>query len=382
MNLRNINLDRRQEYRKVPDKFAFLQLEGDDGGTVLDVSERGLRFETFAPVRETGPLHFWFSLNLREQIEAWGEVAWINAAKKCGGLKFLRLSEEGSAQIREWMCQPALRAAPDEEFLSWGTAKELPASMEVPETDATARLVPKARPREAASVSAAGAAVNASTLFPVPQKLDSTQLVPLERHLSQMRRQLMVGLLLGTCISATIAIAAIKYSNYLYQNRDLAKVPVELAAPTSRGAALPGPPINPTTAGSASADIFGRGNQKKRATGARPPSILATETGGHPSPPAEEATASMPAAQAPRQPSLSGNTSRQKTSLSAPQLWVLVQAGNSNAAAALAELYIKGDGVPQNCTQARLLLLVASEKRNAVAIKRLAELDKTGCPPN
>ncbi|PYU59258.1 MAG: hypothetical protein DMG55_14110, partial [Acidobacteria bacterium] len=71
---------------------------------------------------------------------------------------------------------------------------------------------------------------------------------------------------------------------------------------------------------------------------------------------------------------MSGNTSRQKTSLSAPQLWVLVQAGNSNAAAALAELYIKGDGVPQNCTQARLLLLMASEKRNAVAIKRLAEL--------
>jgi len=380
MNLRNINLDRRQESRKVPDRFAFLQVEGDDGGTVLDVSERGLRFETFGPVCETGQIHFWFSLNLREQIEAWGEVAWLNAAKKCGGLRFLRLSEEGRAQIREWISQPALRAAPDEELLSWGTAKELPASREVPETDATASL--EARPRQAASVSARKEAVDASTLFPVPQKLEVTELVPLERHRSQMRRQLIVGLLLGTCISATIAVAAIKYSNYRYQNRSLAKVPVELSAPASGGASLPEAPINPTTAGSASADIFGSGTQKKRATGAHPPSILPTETGGHPSPPAGEARASMPAAQAPGQPSLSGNTSRQKTSLSAPQLWVLVQAGNSNAAAALAELYIKGDGVAQNCTQARLLLLVASEKGNAVAIKRLAELDKTGCPPN
>ena len=382
MNLRNINLDRRPESRKVPDKFAFLQLEGDDGGTVLDVSEGGLRFETFGPVQETGQIHFWFSLDLREKIEAWGEVAWINAAKNSGGLRFVRLSEKARAQIREWISQPALRAAPEEEFLSWGTAKEPPASRGVPETDATARLVSRARPQQAATVSARREAVDASTLFPVPQKLVATELVPLERHLSQMRRQLIVGLLLGICISATIAVAAVKYSNYRFQNRGLAKVPVESSAPTSGGASLPGAPINPTTVGSASADIFGSGTQKKRATGAHPPSILATETGGHASPPAQEAPAPVPAAQAPGQPSLSGNNSRQKTSLSASQLWILVQAGNSNAAAALAELYIKGDGVAQNCTQARLLLLVASEKRNAVAIKRLAELDKTGCPPN
>ena len=57
-----------------------------------------------------------------------------------------------------------------------------------------------------------------------------------------------------------------------------------------------------------------------------------------------------------------------------------MQAGNSKAALELAELYIQGNGVPQNCTQARVLLMVASEKRNAGAIKRLQELDKAGCP--
>src|SRR5260370_10232683 len=84
---RNMTLDRRQEFRKVPDKFAFLQLEQDDGGTVLDVSEGGLRFETFAPVHQNGPVHFWFSLNLRDRIEVWGELVWTNAAKKSGGLR-------------------------------------------------------------------------------------------------------------------------------------------------------------------------------------------------------------------------------------------------------------------------------------------------------
>src|SRR5258708_25306433 len=153
MNLRNINLDQRQDFRKVPDKVAFLQLEGDDGGTVLDVSEGGLRVETFAPVQQNGPIHFWFSLNLRERIEAWGEVVWTSATKKCGGLRFLRLSEEGRALVRECTSQRSVREAPNGGFSRWGRAKEMRARMGVREADAIARFVSKAPPRqEAASV--------------------------------------------------------------------------------------------------------------------------------------------------------------------------------------------------------------------------------------
>ena len=61
MTLRNINLERREKLRNVPDQFAFLQLEGDDGGRVVDISEGGLRFEDpFAAVRQNEPYHFWF----------------------------------------------------------------------------------------------------------------------------------------------------------------------------------------------------------------------------------------------------------------------------------------------------------------------------------
>src|SRR5713101_1497768 len=134
MNLRNINLDQRQDFRKVPDKFAFLQLEGDDGGTVLDVSEGGLRFETFAPVQQNGPIHFWFSLNLRERIEAWGEVAWTNAERKSGGLKFLSLSEGGRDQIRAYIA----RSSPQEAPAKTGTRG----------MDAVATFVSRARPRQ------------------------------------------------------------------------------------------------------------------------------------------------------------------------------------------------------------------------------------------
>src|SRR5258708_26231135 len=149
MNLREITLDRRQELRKVPDKLAFLQLERDDGGTVLDVSEGGLRFETFAPVHQNGPVHFWFSLNLRDRIEAWGELVWTTAAKKSGGLRFLRLSEEARAQIREWISRSSPQEVPDEEFLRRAVAAATPASIGSSEPDAVAKVVAKARPHNA-----------------------------------------------------------------------------------------------------------------------------------------------------------------------------------------------------------------------------------------
>ena len=71
-----------------------------------------------------------------------------------------------------------------------------------------------------------------------------------------------------------------------------------------------------------------------------------------------------------------------KQQMTPNQLWAAVQSGSSNAAVDLAERYIKGQGVARNCQQARVLLLMASEKRNTAAIRKLHELDQnaTACP--
>ena len=367
MNLRNINLDRRHNFRKTPDQFAFLQLERDDGGSVLDVSEGGLRFETFAPVPQSGPVHLWFSLNLRERIEAWGEVVWTDAAKKGGGLRFLRLSDENRAQIREWISRPTLQAASDEEFLSHGALTERRVRIAAGETDAVVRFVSKARRREAMKLIGTKEAGDASALFPAPLEVAASgELVPMQRYRSAKRRQLILGLFLGICISATVAVTAIRYSNYRHENRSLGKTPAELGAQRSPGDPL----VNLSAASGTSADTFGSNNQKKRVAETHKSTLPTTETG----------PTSSPAARGALQPSLSGDTSRQISAMTPQQLWASVQAGNTKSAVALAELYIKGQGVPQNCNQARVLLLVASEKRNAAAIKRLQELDKTGCP--
>src|SRR5436190_35523 len=307
LNLQNINLDRRQKLRIVPNELVFLQLERDDGGTVLDVSEGGLGFETFAPVNPNGPVHFWFSLNLRDRIEAWGEVVWTNATKKCGGLRFLRLSEEARAQIRRWMTEFSRRQAVDEESARRPGPESRPDRFGRGKLDAVAAFVSKARPQH-------------STLF-----------------------------------------SAVEGS----ASADMPASIFEAPAVTNPG----------------STDVFSGSNQQKASSPSRvlnPQLATATPPArSHTMEPAKPAAASAPPAV---QQHSSEIASKSQPSRTPEQLWASVQAGNSKAALELAELYIQGNGVPQNCTQARVLLMVASEKRNAGAIKRLQELDKAGCP--
>jgi TPR repeat protein len=90
----------------------------------------------------------------------------------------------------------------------------------------------------------------------------------------------------------------------------------------------------------------------------------------------------VPASAASKVHSSSGQVQHpKKVSTTPQQLWSTVQAGNMKAAVALADLYTRGEGVPLNCEQARILLLVASKKNNAEAPKKLRELDKGGCAP-
>ncbi len=393
LNLQNMNLDRRQKLRIVPNELVFLQLERDDGGTVLDVSEGGLGFETFAPVNPNGPVHFWFSLNLRDRIEAWGEVVWTNATKKCGGLRFLRLSEEARAQIRRWMTEFSRRQAVDEESARRPGPESRPDKFGKGKLDAVAAFVSKARPRHSTLFSAvegsASADMPASIFEESAVQAQPSVLVPVQKYVAAKRRQLIFGLILGICISSMFAMAALKFSNYLRQSRGPEKVAEESRAVRTEpeikqpaaGPSAVTPPAGPAATNASSADIFSGSNPKKAsssghvmnpqlATATLPVRSGATE-------PAKLAAASAPPATQTHSREIA---SKGQPSRTPEQLWASVQAGNSKAALELAELYIQGNGVPQNCTQARVLLMVASEKRNAGAIKRLQELDKAGCP--
>src|SRR5499427_5016006 len=95
--------NRRRFLRKVPDDIAFIQIERDEVGKVLNISEGGLSFSSITPVPRNLPVYFWFSFNLKDRIEAMGEVTWTDLSRTIGGLRFTQLSQSNRELIKKWL---------------------------------------------------------------------------------------------------------------------------------------------------------------------------------------------------------------------------------------------------------------------------------------
>lgn len=74
-----------------------------------------------------------------------------------------------------------------------------------------------------------------------------------------------------------------------------------------------------------------------------------------------------------------GNGQHRDTTEAAKWLWKSIAKHNGQATLLLADLYLKGDGVPKNCDQARVLLYSAARKGVHGAGERLRNLQAFGC---
>jgi hypothetical protein len=75
---------------------------------------------------------------------------------------------------------------------------------------------------------------------------------------------------------------------------------------------------------------------------------------------------------------LDGNGQR-NTALGVDWLWRAVAKRNAEATLLLSELFLKGDGVPKNCDQGRVLLDAAASRGSKEAAERLRHLQAFGC---
>jgi len=96
-------LERRQTPRTTIETHAYINIEPNNGGIVLNVSSGGLCFHSFDPVKRNGTIRFWFS-DHNQRIDAEAELAWMDETQK-GGLRFKTLPPEAHEQIRNWMSQ-------------------------------------------------------------------------------------------------------------------------------------------------------------------------------------------------------------------------------------------------------------------------------------
>ncbi len=106
-------LERRQTSRKTVERFAYINIEPSNGGSVLNVSEGGLCFRAVAPVERNKAIRLWFWDHDR-RIEVQGDLVWMNERLKTGGLRFTDLPVEAREPMRKWI-SPALGLAADQE---------------------------------------------------------------------------------------------------------------------------------------------------------------------------------------------------------------------------------------------------------------------------
>lgn len=100
--------ERRLSDRKTLNPLPYINLPGNNGGIVLDISEQGLRFRAIAPVEQSGPILFWFTAH-SNLIAGIAELAWTDETKKNGGLRFTQLPYNAKEQIRKWPYESAFR---------------------------------------------------------------------------------------------------------------------------------------------------------------------------------------------------------------------------------------------------------------------------------
>jgi hypothetical protein len=120
--------ERREAPRMKVKGLAYVNLDPDHGGIILNISEGGLCFQSTVPVQRTETIRFWFSYHsqrieadlgqarkdeaqtrgVSRFIEAGSELAWTDDTQKRGGLRFTNLPAEAREQIRDWIRQPAL----------------------------------------------------------------------------------------------------------------------------------------------------------------------------------------------------------------------------------------------------------------------------------
>jgi len=107
--------ERRHSPRIALKNLAYVNLEPDNGGILIDVSEGGICFRSAVPVPQSSTVHFSFSLD-SHRIEARGRLAWTDTTRKRGGLRFTELSPEAQSAISDWISRHELPATFNQEY--------------------------------------------------------------------------------------------------------------------------------------------------------------------------------------------------------------------------------------------------------------------------
>jgi hypothetical protein len=377
--------DRRQTPRTKLVEIAYLGMGPENGGLVLDVSEGGLSFHSVAPVHLDENVKFLLSLRGHSRIEGTGEVVWTNTMGTVCGLKFTALSPGALEHLNNWTTQST-------------SSSRAQAKIAAP--------APKILSASPAAKSSVLSIVSAEPVFAIPPAKESYTPEPVtERRGQSPLFWMAVGALMmavaGLAYSYGVRVGKAKFSASeevatITGSQTSATIDSSLPAPPAQVADDPqrtqkNLPSLTKTISSLPAHSLVNTIKTGDVFGSIAPDPVDVSTPVAKSPveatmPASVSNSPIPSTDGGKSEYaaalsyLNGDNGKRDTVSAIRLLQVAVKKGNSLAEVTLADLYIYGDGIAQDCEHGRTLLIEASKSGDAQAIVKLDELNAGGCP--
>ena len=365
--------ERRAMHRKRPEELSYIHFEPGGGGIVLNASERGLAFHAATAVGQLGQVRLSISPNPEQLIGLTGEIAWLDQTKKCGGLRFVDLTEDTRNQICRWLTETGERESPDIKLgPAPGIQEEDTDSFRGPRTEPTAAFdyaspdyedVDSKSPLESFGFSI-------KTLSPEPFSQG--------KQAAFSRGRLLRGVATGFLVLVFVSVAMLFSEDFRSGLGDLL-IHVGVRLKSKDYSSLDGSRGSPVQN---SPNLESESSAPKPKLGT-PPGETQSPSDSTAAAEASEQTADttepdLVPRQTPPVHSVDPHSVAGRRAF-ARQLWSAIGAGDSSAEVPLAELYLKGDGVPKNCQQAAVLLRAASKNGHVEALEKLKKLSKNGC---
>ena len=97
----SLTQDRRQDRRQKMDGVTYLNVERDNGGILLDLSEGGMCISVANPLAKSAQIQFSLWIEENRSIEGTGQVCWLSESGRSAGVRFLSVQKESREKIRE-----------------------------------------------------------------------------------------------------------------------------------------------------------------------------------------------------------------------------------------------------------------------------------------
>ena len=378
--LATMQTERRCVQRKTSRGTSYIEFEAGSGGIILDASEKGLGFRAADAVQQLGPSRIWIWTSPRreERIEITGNVVWTDSSSRTGGLRFIETSRDSSDQIRKWLWQPD-ELEVSSQFQPFPrparSAEKLPDVQH--ETRHNANLLPSPAASRARTDVDGARPVGLDAIPSLPSPFPSSLPRPSQDSQASQRGiayRLATGFLIGVLVWAVVMLFEMFRpevgASLIHLGEKITRIgPQRQTSPPLPSS--PPVPARPSPSTEAKPDVLQR---EAPGDSALPPDSsrqVTLQSPGLVIPPTKEAPERSPVRRSPN--------SAQDRSAEVTRLWSVVASGNASAEVDLARIYLRGDGAPQNCEQAKVLLRAAANNGSVEARQELKKLRTSNC---